>query len=305
MERICRYICLLCVCFMALQMQANRRKVMESPGFVLSNTAEIEFKRIIQTSEQTQVDAVMYGKPGTPVVISSKAALKWADGGMAQLREAERISIDGVTEPEVIDENGTLEVTLSFSPVPSDVHEVDFIEPEMGWNIFGIQLSREEPYVYVPNYLTTDKPERSNEIPEPGLAVGKAVVNGYILGYDPRMSLFTELEYEDGLFPKEWKQSIKVRQDGSFHLEAELLQPTLTALRLNEAVLKLFLVPDEEVTVYINLPRLSMSASRLLGKRYEKKQKAWFDGAAETINRELASSPSSAALNAYRAVEKG
>ena len=36
------------------------------------------------------------------------------------------------------------------------------------------------------------------------------------------MSLFTELEYEDGLFPKEWKQSIKVRQDGSFHLEAEL-----------------------------------------------------------------------------------
>ena len=29
MERICRYICLLCVCFMALQMQANRRKVMQ------------------------------------------------------------------------------------------------------------------------------------------------------------------------------------------------------------------------------------------------------------------------------------
>ena len=75
MERICRYICLLCVCFMVLQVQANRRKVMECPGFVLSNTTEIEFKRIIQTSEQTQVDAVMYGKPGTPVVISSKAAL--------------------------------------------------------------------------------------------------------------------------------------------------------------------------------------------------------------------------------------
>ena len=76
MERICRYICLLCVCFMVLQVQANRRKVMECPGFVLSNTTEIEFKRIIQTSEQTQVDAVMYAKPGTPVVISSKAAAK-------------------------------------------------------------------------------------------------------------------------------------------------------------------------------------------------------------------------------------
>lgn len=86
---------------------------------------------------------------------------------------------------------------------------MDFIEPEMGWNIFGIQLSREEPYVYVPNYLTTDKPERSNEIPEPGLAVGKAVVNGYILGYDPRMSLFTELEYEDGLSLRSGSKALK------------------------------------------------------------------------------------------------
>lgn len=304
MGRICRYICLLCVCFVALQVQAGRRKVVEYPGFILSNTAEIEFKRIIQTGEQTQVDAVMYGKPGTPVAISSKAVLKWADGGVAQLRDTEHISMDGVTEPEVIEDNGTLEITLSFFPVPSNIHEVDFIDPEMGWNIFGIQLSREEPYVYVPDYLTIGRPERNNEIPEPGLSVGKAVVNGYILGYDPRMSLFTELEYEDGLFPKEWKQSIKVRQDGSFHLETELLQPTLAELRLNEAVLKLFLVPEEEVTVYISLPRLSMSASRLLGKRYEKKQKAWFDGAAETINRELAGSPFSPALKTYRAVEK-
>lgn len=108
---------------------------------------------------------------------------------------------------------------------------------------FGIQLSSKEPYVYVPNYLTTDKPERRNEIPEPGLAAGKAVVNGYILGYDPRMSLFAELVYKDGIFPEEWKRSIKVRQDGSFHLETELLQPTLTSLRLNEATLQLFWYP--------------------------------------------------------------
>ena len=304
MERVCRYICLLCVCVMALQVQAHRRKVVDYPGFVLSNTTEIEFRRMILTAEQTQVDAVLYGRPGTPAVISSKAALKWDGEGTARLREADRISIDGVTEPEVIGESGSLEVTLSFSPVPSGVHEVDFVEPEMGWDIFGIQLSREEPYVYVPNFLTTDKPERGNKIPEPGLAAGKAVVNGYILGYDPRMSLFAELEYEDDLFPKEWKQGIKVRQDGSFHLETELLQPALTALRLNEAALKLFLVPGEELTVYISLPRLSMSASRLSGKRYEKIQKAWFDGAAETINRELAGASSSPALQAYRAVEK-
>mgnify|MGYP003231346454 CR=1 FL=1 len=255
-RRICGCLCLLCLCWITLQAQAGRRKVMENPGFVLTNTEDLEIRRIVLTDEQTQVD--------------------------------------GLTEPEVIAEDGKLDVTLSFAPIRSDVHEVDFVDPEMGWNIFGIQLSSKEPYVYVPNYLTTDKPERRNEIPEPGLASGKAVVNGYILGYDPRMSLFAELVYKDGIFPEEWKQSIKVRQDGSFHLETELLQPTLTSLRLNEATLQLFLVPDEEVTVYVHLPRVSMASSRLLGKHYEKKQKAWFDGAAETINMELAGGRSSA-----------
>jgi len=300
---ICGCLCLLCLCWITLQAQAGRRKVMENPGFVLTNTEDLEIRRIVLTDEQTQVEVVMYGKPGTPAVFSSKAALKWADGGVARLRDAGGASVDGLTEPEVIADDGKLDVTLSFAPIRSDVHEVDFVDPEMGWNIFGIQLSSKEPYVYVPNYLTTDKPERRNEIPEPGLAAGKAVVNGYILGYDPRMSLFAELVYKDGIFPEEWKRSIKVRQDGSFHLETELLQPTLTSLRLNEATLQLFLVPDEEVTVYVHLPRVSMASSRFLGKHYEKKQKAWFDGAAETINMELAGGRSSA-LEAYRVVEK-
>lgn len=298
-------ICLLCFCLVTLQVQAGRKKVLECPGFVLSNTSEIEFKRMILTDEQTQVDAVMYGKPGTPVVISSRAMLKWENGGTARIREAENISLDGVTEPGVIGDNGQLDVTLSFAPLQADVHEVDFVEPEMGWNIWGIQLSRKEPYVYVPNFLTSEIPDSQNELPEPGLAEGKAVVNGYLLGYDSKMSLYPELVYEDGIFPKKWTLPVKIRQDGSFHLETELLQPTLTSLNLNGATLQLFLVPGEEVTVYVNLPYLSMSASRLLGKRYEKKRKAWFDGrTAETINRELASGNSSA-LEAYRAVEKG
>lgn len=303
MKRVCNCICLLCLCWISVQVQAGRRKVMEYPGFVLTNTEELEIRRIILTDEQTQVDAVMYGKPGTPAVVSSKAVLKWKNGGAVRLRKADCASVDGVMEPEVIGEDGKLEVTFSFAPVQSDVHEVDFVDPEMGWSIFGLQLSRKEPYVYVPSFLNEDHAKYRKEIPEPGLMAGKAVVNGYVLGYDTRMSLFAELAYEDGIFPKEWKQGVRIHQDGSFHVETELLQPTLTVLRLNGADLRLFLVPGEEVTVYINLPCLSMSASRLLGKRYERKTKAWFDGAAEAINTELACGHTSPALEAYQAIE--
>ena len=50
----------------------------------------------------------------------------------------------------------------------------------------------------------------------------------------------------------------------------------------------MFLVPGEEMTVYIHLPKLSMSASRLLKDKYGQEQKAWFDGGASALNAELA-----------------
>ena len=296
-------IVLLCVLVSGLCAQTGGKKIVDRPGFVTANTSELEIKRIILTAEQTQVDAVLYGKPGTPAVISSYACLR-SENSTVRLREAGGISIDGTTEPETIPESGHLDVVLSFAPIPAGVHEVDFVEPEAGWTIRNIQLSRKEPYVYVPAFLTTDKPKRGNELPEPGFRVGKAIVNGYMLGYEPDMELSMRLEYTDGLFPSVWEEAVHVHSDGLFHFEVDLLQPTLATMCVNGSELKLFLVPEEELTAYVHLPRLSMSASRLLKGHYGREQKAWYDGAAELINTELATDGNSPALKAYRSVEK-
>lgn len=287
----------------SLHAQVVYKRTVEHPGFVTANTSEIELKKIILTDEQTQVDAVLYGKPGTPAVISSDTWLK-TEKGRFRLREAGNVSIDGRTEPELMPESGKLDVILSFAPVPRGIHEVDFIEESTGQTIYGVQLSRQEPYVYIPDFLKTIQRDGVREIPEPGLSVGKAVVNGYVLGYDSRMSLRMNLTYHDRLFDKAWKQSVKIRQDGSFHIETDMLQPDTVSLTINQATLHLFLVPGEEVTVYVDLPRLSMSASQVLHKKYGKRQKAWFDGAAKIINTELATEHESRALNVYRAVER-
>lgn len=293
----------LCILAAGMQAQTSRKRIVEHPGFVTANTSEIEIKKIILTDEHTQVDAVMYGRAGTPAVISSKTCLRTEIQDF-RLREAGVVSIDGTTVPELIPETGHLNVVLSFAPVPAGVHEVDFVEPEAGWTIWGVQLSRKEPYVYVPTFLTTDKPKRSNELPEPGFHVGKAIVNGYVLGYEADMALQMGLEYSDGIFASPWKEEIHVHQDGLFHFEVDLIQPTLASMKVNGAELKVFLVPGEELTVYVDLPLLSMSAARVLKGHYGKRQKAWFDGAAEQINTELATEGTSRALKAYQAVER-
>ena len=196
------------------------KRTLEHPGFITSNTSEIEISRIVLSNEQTQVDAVLYGKPGTPAVISADTYLV-SEKSRFRLREAEHISIDGMTEPESIPESGKMNITLSFAPIPRGTHEVDFVERESGWNIYGIQLSRKEPYVYVPNFLLSSPAGQTPELPEPGLFSGKAIINGYILGYDPRLELDMQLSYKDMLFPKPWTDGITVRQDGSFHAEID------------------------------------------------------------------------------------
>lgn len=279
--------CMLCCVCMMVQAGTYRKREINRPCFIATNTSRIEIKKIILTGEQTQVDAVLYGEPGEMAVISSNTCLRTPQGEFC-LREAEGVSIDGLTEPEAIPASGRHSVILSFAPIPAGIHAVDFVEKEEGWTIWGVQLSKAEPYVYVPGFLQTRTVERSLSLPEPRLKAGKAIVNGYILGYDSKMRLDVVFRHSDWLLADDWGKTVKVRQDGSFHIETDLLVAGGAKLRINKAELNLFLSPGEEMTVYIHLPRLSMSASHLQKDQYGEQQKAWFDGGEALLNTELA-----------------
>lgn len=279
--------CILCVCFLHVQAETCRKREVQYPRFVTTNTSQFELKRLVLTDEHTQVDAVLYGEPGEVSAISSDTYLY--DGYRKyMLREADRMSIDGKTEPEVIPESGELDVILSFEPISGEVHAVDLVAMQEGWKITGVQLNEAEPYVYVPSFLEEQYMESAQSLPQPQLKAGKTIINGYILGYTPEMEVEVVFRHADWLFPNDWGRNIKVRQDGSFHIEEELLQAGGAKLQVNQAQLDLFVVPGSEMTVYVHLPRLSMSASKVLKHLYGTTQKAWFDGGEKRLNTELA-----------------
>ena len=285
-----KFVCFLCLLgCLALTVQAGnyRRREVTHPRFVTANTSKIEIKKIILTDEHTQVDAVLYGKPGEAAILSSDTYL-CNENQKFPLREAAGVSIDGQTVPERIPDSGKQNVILSFAPIPQGVHTVDFVEKGTGRTIYGVQLTEAEPYVYLPSFLQTRRLEQSRALPQPQLKAGKAIINGYILGYQPSMQLDVVFRHSDWLFYDQWGQTVRVRQDGSFHIETDLLVAGGAKLQINKAQLDLFLTPGEETTVYIHLPRLSMSASRLLTATYGQQQKAWFDGDASDLNAELA-----------------
>ena len=96
------FVWLLCI---SVEAAVSERREVEHPCFIATNTSKIEIRKIILTDAHTQVDAVMYGNPGEPLVLSSNTFLT-AGKASFRLRETDKVSIDGLTEPDVIPESG-------------------------------------------------------------------------------------------------------------------------------------------------------------------------------------------------------
>lgn len=283
MKRIWLFCMMALLSFVAHAAAFRVREVVH-PCFVTSTTASFEIRKIAFNDEQTRIDAVFYGNPGDLVIVSSATVLRAGENRL-RLTEAEHLSVDGLTMPESVPQSGRLNVALFFPPLPSGVHSVDLIEPDAGWGIYGIQLTSAEPYVFLPDFLkvASENNLEAKSLPDK-LAVGKSSINGYIFGYDTHYPLDIRMEIPDPFAGKTYVQTVKCKTDGSFHIETDLLADTHVRLFLNKASLDLLLVPGGETTVYVHLPRLSMSFSRLLEPKYAHSHKLWFDGAAAAYN---------------------
>lgn len=75
MKKFMWFLCLLGCIALTTQAGNYRKREVTHPCFVTTNTSEIEIKKIILTDEHTQVDAVLYGKPGEAAIISSNTYL--------------------------------------------------------------------------------------------------------------------------------------------------------------------------------------------------------------------------------------
>ena len=245
-------------------------------------------QRIVSTAAHTQLDVELYGEAGTAVALSWNTYLR-TPLQVCSLREAD-IPIGTADDARCFPASGRLKATLSFEPLPEGIHSFDVVEGDAGWTIWGLQLNAAEPYVYLPDFLQTESSRMPEEpLLEMSVAPGKGLLNGYLLGYDASMmEVEASLLYHDGRSADPVRRPIALRSDGSFHVEMLLPCPDTVRLYLNRASLPLLLVPDKELTVYLHLPRISMSAVPDACPEWKKMRKCWFDGAAAAANEQLA-----------------
>lgn len=278
-------ILMICLIVCNLVSWASLEKEGDIPTFVTANTRQIEVEQINMMQDRTEVLVRLWGNPGSKITIDPHMALV-AEGKHYTLTGIE--GVDQTVGSEFYPESGEIGLYLLFPPLPANTLTVDLIEGGGGWKIWGIQVKGNEPYVYVPSFLTSRQMDFTAPLPTVDLHPGRTIINGYLLGYTEDMQVELNLHLHDWLFANEWGYPIEVNEDGSFHVELNLLLSGGATLRVNQRELPLFLQPGDEMMVYVHLPILSMAGSKLLGERYRERQKAWFDARTASINTELA-----------------
>lgn len=278
-------ILMICLIVCNLVSWASLEKEGDIPTFVTANTRQIEVEQINMMQDRTEVLVRLWGNPGSKITIDPHMALV-AEGKHYTLTGIE--GVDPTVGSEFYPESGEIGLYLLFPALPANTLTVDLIEGDGGWKIWGIQVKGNEPYVYVPSFLTSRQMDFTAPLPTVDLHPGRTIINGYLLGYTEDMQVELNLHLHDWLFANEWGYPIEVNKDGSFHVELNLLLSGGATLRVNQSELPLFLQPGDEMMLYVHLPILSMAGSKLLGERYRERQKAWFDARSASINTELA-----------------
>lgn len=265
---------------------APQKESIKYPCFVATNTTNIEIKKITRLDDQTRVEAIIYDKPGSIFTISPQTYLYTDTQRFTILNDS--MTFDKLIATDTIPQSGELHTTFLFAPIPKGIHSVNFTNEEKGWTIWDLQLTDIEPYVFLPSFLKNTVEKQQTKLPDPILKNEKVIINGYLLGYDPQIELNVFFYHTNWLNTQNKGENVKIREDGSFHIESNFLSPSNAMLRINNATLNFFVTQGEEMTIYIHLPRLSMSHTRLLKNTYAQQQKAWFDGKEENLNNELA-----------------
>ena len=145
-------ILMICLIGCNLVSWASLEKEGDIPTFVTANTRQIEVEQINMMQDRTEVLVRLWGNPGSKITIDPHMALV-AEGKHYTLTGIE--GVDPTFGSEFYPESGEIGLYLLFPPLPANTLTVDLIEGDGGWKVWGIQVKGNEPYVYVPSFLTS------------------------------------------------------------------------------------------------------------------------------------------------------
>ena len=232
----------------------KRPEVIERPVFDVWNSRTLEIDKIEMSDSATVFYIDAYLRPNARIKISKETHIrKSGTNEKLLITQAEGIILD---EETIIPELGTMSFKLFFPPLKSGITKIDFIESN--YKIWGIHLLPNAKIKFDP--IPKDVAQTSTEpLPKPEYSLQPARVSGRLLGYGKGMEhsniTITAL---NPLYFKRTETILSIAEDGSFNGEIISGLPGI----YQSSVGHLFLTPDKETKLYIDLKKRSRYESR-------------------------------------------
>lgn len=278
-----KQILLLALLTLAIVCAKAQTKIVELPGAAFSNSQTIEIVKVVLSDTATVLDVEAFFIPGYWIRIVSYSYLQ-ANGKKYMIRSGEGIDLDSLFW---MPQSGRASFTLTFEPLPIETESFDFIESDCEdcFKIWGIGLNNQ--------YSTlTEIPEeyiREHQLDDDFKITwnkGDAIVSGMIDKYVPG-AIEWALIYTNPITGNENSVPVVVDDTGEFSTNITVYSPTSLLLTSPAAQIPIIVSPGKESKVFVNLPEIYRSKSRLLMNEKPYGDKFFYAGYLAKLNTDL------------------
>ena len=233
----------------------KRPSVIERPVFDVWNSSVLEIDKIEMSDSVTVFYIDAFSQPNNNKFNISKETYIRKSGTDEKFLVTHAKGIN-LNEETIMPDSGMISFQLFFPPLKKEIIKIDFIEND--FKIWGIYLLPNAKIKFDP--IPKDAAETSTEpLPKPEYSIQPAQVSGRLLGYTKDMEhnniVINAFDY---VKVKKIETALSIAEDGSFSGE---ITPGFPGI-YKSPVGPLFLTPDKETKLYIDLKKRSRYQSR-------------------------------------------
>lgn len=265
-----------------MQLHAQSRTV-ELPPAAYANTRSLEISKVTLTDTATVLEMDAFYIPGYWIRVVSDSYLL-SNGTKYMIREGRGIDLDSLFW---MPGSGEASFTLIFDPLPQNSMTFDFIESDCEdcFKIYGIDLVNDRMDVAsIPDQYTSDDFQEEDFTIE--WHKGETTVSGLLWKYVPG-TLHWELMYQNPFTGNNTSVPVHVAEDGTFTASITVYSPTNLFLSSAMAQIPIKVAPGKESTLFVNLPEIYRSGSRLLKDQDPYGKKLSYGGHLAWLNEDM------------------
>lgn len=262
----------------------SQTKTVNLPTATYANTQTVEIAKVMLSDTATVIDIEAFFIPGYWIKIVTESYLQ-ADGKKYMIRSGEGIDLDSLFW---MPESGRASFTLTFEPLPLETESFDFIESDCEdcFKIWGVDLNnKSSSLTEIPEeYLREYQNENDFVIDwNKDDAIVSGVINKYVKG-----SIDWNLTYLNPITGNEQTVSLDIDENGAFSTKIPVYSPTSLVLSSRAGYIPIIVSPGRESKVFVNLPEMYRSRSRLLMNEDSYGEKYLYAGYLAKLNNDLA-----------------